>query len=379
MLDTLALRSPAICPDAAAAIERHLRTRLGVYNATGEVEYEFCSGSLPGSWASSIAVNVCRDEWVSVRRPGQKRPDVVKVACEPYLRVEGSVHKALLGHNVEGGPLEPLPAARWFLADVSRRVGLELPQADTWCFDRLDWSEVYNLGNYEAVEAYLNAMSQARYPRRKVLRYSSECVLFPGTTTAFKAYHKGPEFTKHSWRKLATSAEFALSSVEKLQHQANCLLRFECSIKAKKLMADYSGKRPCIHQVSREYLEQVHDRESARVLREGKGDMETVRKTADVEARLYQVYDDRLAAVLYGTWLKMAARGEESLKRAVSARTFYRQRKQLQDAGIAWTGSDVHVAPTSAIPADFSPVRNSRYRLTQEDPRVTLALAPYAA
>jgi II/X family phage/plasmid replication protein len=379
MLDTLALRSPSISSDDAAAIERHLRTRLGVLNATGEVEYEFVSGSLPGSWASSIAVNVRRDDWVSVRRPGQKRPDVVKVPCEPHLRVEGSVHKALLGHNLEGGPLEPLPAARWFLDDIGRRVGIELPPADSWCFDRVDWCEVFNLGSYEPVEAYLSAMSFARYPRRKVLRYSSECVLFPGTTTAFKAYHKGPEFSKHSYRKLANSAEFALSSVEKLQHQANCLLRFECSIKAKKLMADFSGQRPCINQVSREYLEQVHDRESARVLREGKGDMETVRKTADVKARLFEVYGERLANVLYGTWLQLAAIGEDEVKRGMRRSTFYEQRKFLQDAGIAWTGSDVFIAPTSAIPADFSPVRNSRYRLTQEDPRVTFALAPYAA
>jgi len=379
MLDTLALRSPAISSADAAVIERQLRTRLGVYNATGEVEYEFCSGSLPGSWASSIAVNVCRDEWVSVRRSTGKGHDVVKVACEPFLRIEGSVHKALLGHNVEGGPLEPGPAARWFLADVTSRLHLDLPQADTWCFDRIDWSEVFNLGNYEAVESYLHAMSMARYPRRKVLRYASECVLFPGTTTAFKAYHKGPEFNKNSFRRLATSVDFTVSSVEKLQHQANCLLRFECSIKAKKLQADHGGKRPCINEVSREYLERVHDRETGRVLREGQADMETVRKNADVKARLFELYGERLAHVLHGTWLQLAAMGEEEVRRSVSTRTFYRQRKQLRDAGVAWTGSDVFIAPTSAIPADFSPVRNSRYRLTAEDPRVTAALAPYAA
>lgn len=378
MLDTVVLRSPSISEELAQEVHRHLRTRLGVYNADGTVEYEFVSGSLPGSFASSIAVNVVRQEWVSTPRLGGRGHDVAPRECEPFLKIEGSVHKALLGHNVEGGPLDVAAASKWFIADVARRLELELPAPNDWCYDRADWAEAFDLGDYAICEAYIHALGLARYPRRKPRRYGDECVFFPGTTTAFKVYHKGPEFSKHGYRTIAGSVEGAVSLSQQLQARANSLLRFESSIKAKKLIADHDGQRPRVGQLVASYLERVHERETLRVVREGKAAMETVRKNTDVSRRLYEVYEQRLAGVLYGTWLQLSALGEGEVRSRLARPTFYRQRKQLQDAGISWNGSDV-VIRESIIPADFSPVRSDRRRLSAEDPRITAALAQYVA
>jgi hypothetical protein len=61
------------------------------------------------------------------------------------------------------------------------------------------------------------------------------------------------------------------------------------------------------------------------------------------------------------------------------ASTFYRQRRQLLDAGCAWNASDVQIVPRcSAIPAGFSPVRRDPHRLTEEADEVKHKLQTYS-
>ena len=216
----------------------------------------------------------------------------------PYVHIEGSVHKALLGHNVFGGPLDPVAAAFWFITDISRRLDVTLPDAHWWVWDRVDWSEAYNLGSYDAVEEFIRGLSFARYPRRKCLRYSSESVMFPGVTTAMKLYHKGPEFYKHDngrIEKMGGNRATLLRSI------AETLLRVEASIKSRKLKADY-GRRPTVGLLSREYLETTHDREINRILAEGESDVEVVRKNEEVSNRLQSLYGTKLGNSLFGIW-----------------------------------------------------------------------------
>lgn len=372
MLDTVGLRSPEISEFEAYRIEHYLQSKYAINNSTGEEVYCIVAGSLPGSFTSSISVRVKREDFVTRSVNGKSVTDVEK--CGPYLRIEGSVHKALQGHNVFGGPLEPVSAVRWFLADVGGRLGIELPSWDTWVYERVDWSEVFDLGSFEACEEYLGGMVFARYPRRKVLKYGRECVLFPGTTTATKAYHKGPEFAKNSHREF--SAFFGQDSATLLQRTANNFLRFEVSIKSKKLQADF-GKKPSVVMLKREYLETLHDREIARIIREGKQDMETVRNNEDVRRRLYSVYGQRLGNTLFGTWSALVMVGEDSVRESMSRPTFYRQRQQLQAACVAWVGTDV-IVRESCIPQGFSPVRSDPRRLVTEAPEVSAALMAFA-
>ncbi len=106
--------------------------------------------------------------------------------------------------------------------------------------------------------------------------------------------------------------------------------------------------------------------------------MKTVRKHREVRDRLSEVYEPRLAALLFGTWLQLAALGEKVTREKLPGSTFRRYRKQLQDAGVAWHGADVRIVETaSVLPADFSPVRSDPRRVTGEDPRVVELLAPY--
>lgn len=380
MLDTVKLVSPALGEPEAEAIERACVLRSAVTVATGELVYSLTTGSLSGSWDSRVSVRVERESW----DPDRWEPDwkerlrtiegetftagSTKRRSAPYLVVEGSVHKALLGHNIYGGPVCVQAACRWFVADVAERLGLALPCGDEWEVQRVDWAEVYELGSWEACEEYVSGLNMAQFPRRKVVRYGAESLMSVGKTTALKFYHKGPEFHSHDRKRL--SAWHDSDGLEALQRRANGILRVETSIKARKLQQDFEGK-PRVKEVESAWLCEVHDREVTRLLREAQGEMEIVRTHREVSRRLSEVYDQRLANTLFGTWLQLSALGEAEVKKTMKKATWYWQRKRLVDAQVSWHGSDVIVRPSkSAVPAGFSPVRSDPRRLIEVDPTI---------
>lgn len=378
MLDTVKLRSPEIAEDVAAAIERLLVLRRAIDGPTGEVLYELVSGPLVGSYDHRISCTVKRERWVSerlARRTDNHRNHTYQEACAPYIEVEGSVHKAMLGHNLEGGASDPQAVCGWFVGLLARGLGVELPPAVLWEVRRLDVAEVYAL-DYAGCEAFVRGLSMADYPRRKPLRYGSETVFFPGSTTAIKVYHKGPEFSKHDRPRLRGVVSSEL--VAALQWRANELLRVEVEIKARKLDTDFNGP-PTVGQLTEAYLTGLYDREVAKMLREGQTASEIVRTSEAVLDRLYAHYSAGQATALYGTWLRFSAHGEEVTKRKMTLRTFYDHRKKLTDAGVSWHGSDVAIIQAGPIPAGFSPIRSDPRRVTGEDPRVVELLAPYRA
>ena len=183
MLDTVRLRSPAIDAGTAWKVEQSCQRRQALEIATGELLYSLTTGALAGSWDERVSVRVMREEWTVL--PGRREAQLVP--CEPYVLLEGSVHKALLGHNVWGGPLEPVAACRWLVADVADRLRVELPTADLWTVLRADWAEVYDLGSFEAVQEFLHGLRLAEMPRRKPRTYPGGCY-FPGDTTTVKLY-----------------------------------------------------------------------------------------------------------------------------------------------------------------------------------------------
>ena len=366
MVDTVRLRSPHISEALAWQVTQACQVRTGVDVATGEVLYEFTTGSLEGSWDTRVSVQVKRQKWVG-------KPAVL-VDCAPFLVVEGSVHKALLGHNLTGGPEDPSASCHWFLTEVGRRLDVEFPSSGGWQVDRLDWAEVYDLGSFAAVQEYVHRLNSAEYPRRKVARYGCESLSSPGSTTSVKVYHKGPEFRKHDvrrWRRVDNEV------VSDLIGLADRLLRFEVEVHRRKLEAD--GVR-LVDDLDRAYFEALHDREAARLLREGQCEMEQVRTHREVKARLDAHYSQEVASRLFGTWLQFAALGEAVVKASMKRTTFYDHRKQLADVGVQWLGADVRVvAQLSLVPEGFRPVRTDPRRIAGEHPAVATALATFRA
>jgi II/X family phage/plasmid replication protein len=273
-------------------------------------------------------------------------------------------------------------AVAWFVYEVGKRLGVRLSRGEDFRADRMDWAEVYNLGSYEACQEYIGGLNLSVYPRRgEPSRHGLTGLYSAGRTTTFKVYHKGPEFKKHDSKRLRDfvrrgetvdterqgnpSSLLKQDELDSLQYQANCILRLETEVKARKLTDDF-GAKPLVVQLTRDYLEGVHDREAARLLKESRQEVETVRNNQEVLRRLRGMYDSRLAEALYATWVTLATVGEKEVRRDKPERTWYRQKKQLVDAGVSWNGTNVHISTHSAIPAGFSPVRGNPLRLTEE-------------
>lgn len=377
MIDTIRLASPPLPEEVVERIGLSLKIRSQVDLPTGEIDWSFTSGSLSGSWDSRVSVQLEREQWVYLPRTASNKATATKRPCAPYLVAEGSVHKALMGHNVFGGPVDPQAALPWFVDELADKLGVSLPPGASWEVLRVDWAEAYELPSFEAVEEFIRGLNSAEFPRRgSVTRYGSESVSSPGRTTTVKAYHKGPEFTSHDRRRLL-SAGMPEAIVYGLQDQANRILRLETSIKARKLSEDYKGQKPQAGQLTQDYLERVHDREIARLLKEAQTDMNTVRTHLEVSRRLSSTYSPELAGRLLGTWLQLSVLGESHVKKSMARPTFYRQKRQLIEAGCSWNGTDVIVNTHSLIPRGFSPVRRDPRRLTEESPRVRETLENY--
>ena len=390
MIDTVRLRSPFISAEAAVIIEQQLTLRSAVQLASGEVLYEVTSGELDGSFDNRIMVRLCREELVyepvsrSVATYGNDRGQASAFtmrSCDPYLVVEGSVHKAMVGHNITGGPQNFYAAACWFVNFVGfDLLYVTLPHGSEWLVERVDVTETYQLP-YVAIEEFIGSLNRVEYPRRKRRSYGLEALQFSGTTTSFSLYHKGPEFSVHDGKKLKKRLE--PDEVKELQELANGIMRVEISVKGKKLKADVEsgllgakGEKVRVVQVTNAYLQRVHDQEVARVIREGHKDMTTVRMEKEVSARLFEKYNPQLAGSLYGLWVRLSAHGEKEVKKTMKLRTFYLQRKQLAEAGCSWAGTDI-VIRHSSIPVGFTLRRADPRCDTAEDPKITELLSPW--
>ncbi|NPT42129.1 replication protein [Paraburkholderia sp. 1N] len=371
--DTVRLRSPFLDRSVVERIEGQCLLRSGVDCSSGEVLYELFTGDLLGSWDSRISVVPKHEEWV-VDKNG--RPSLM--LCEPYIVIEASVHKIVLGHNVYGGPTDFLRACRDFVCLVSDLLQTDLPPADWWTVHRVDVSSVYRLSK-AACKEFFDGVQLINFPRRKkgAAKYAM-AVYFAGKTTTVKFYHKGTEFQVHERSRLRGFFRQVFNhlygcedqgnrarverKIDALQRLADRRLRAEVEIHSDKLQYDF-GKNPRVDEVSDAYLERLFDSEIEKLLREGKQGMDTVRDSKSVMHRLKAVYGDRAGKHMYSFWSFLSVHGDEVTREEFSKATFYRNRKRLEDAGVSWRGTNIHViANDGVLPHDFSPVRT--------DPRV---------
>lgn len=395
MLDTIKVESPPLTDAQAEIVRGLLKQRICIDTPTGIIEWDFNGGELEGSYDHRMKIDLKYERWVSIDRgyavnlaaadakPGPERlaldyvrkPMPKLVECPPYLVVEGSIHKALLGHNVEGGPLDLLSSVRWLVDKLRGRFGLDLPDADGWLLRRIDWAEVFDLGNLEAAQEYFSWFKNVRYPRRTVSLFGDHGIAIPGKVTSLKGYHKGLELQQHDKPRLKRA--MGAHAYTDLQHRANNLVRFEVGIPARTLDDEYPTG-PTAAAISMAFLRELYSADMGRLLREGESAMETVRTATAVKGRLFDRYTPAQARALYGTWLELSAMGEKSARVTLSRSTFYDHRKKLEQAGCSWLGGNVKLDErVRLVPEGFAPLLHDPRRLTTEAPEVIEQLAPY--
>lgn len=318
--------------------------------------YEFTSGKLNGSFDSRISFSIKRerlmDDTKHHLRTGKKT--MVMTPCKPFIRLECSIHKALLGHNVYGGTDDLLGSTRWLMDFLQKQIGCyHLPRFYSWEVYRLDFAKPFNLGTFEAVEEWIRSMKHCSFPRRKGGTYGDESFYFSGRNTIIKCYHKGPEFYTHDRKRLLTFMK--PSEVNKLQEFANTILRVEVGIRSKQLKEDF-GHVPQVWEITREYMEKIYSREVSKLIRESKHESKIYRSAEAVQKRLYDLYSSQQAGMLLGTWYQLATLGEKPVKGKMKKSTFYYHRKLLVDSGCSWLQTDVILREFSSIPFGFVPM-----------------------
>jgi len=403
-IDTIKLRSPSIDEGTAQYLENQCVLKQGMQLSTGEILYEFTSGSLEGSFDARISFKVHREDWIN--HGGR----IELVPCQPFVMVEASIHKFFYGQNVYGNPTGFQERCRVFIDVLGALLGGDqydndgpkgsyglFSEAKNWQVRRVDWAEMFRLTPAAQVE-YFRALKNCKFPRRalKEAKYDT-AVHFPGKFTTLRIYGKGAEFKIHDYPRLRHAltaialkeygekkqreiankkTDIGLAwtdtiqrSIEKklnaLQRLANNRLRAEIQINRDKLHHDFKGRYPLVSEITDDYLIAIFEDQMFKLLREGKTAMETVRTYDAVKARLNILYGRRSANCLFGFWIAMAARGEEPARLEFSRTQFYDNRKKLVEAGISWLSSDVHVLPQdTALPRDFKPLMADPRRCT---------------
>lgn len=374
-LDTVRLKSPYMARANVDKIKSLGESYNRILNGTGEVIWEVTRTNLLGSHDSRIMVKPMYEDCT---RSKHGKPEWHP--SQPYLVVECSVPKAFYGQNIYGALDDFQAACERLHGLLQRLLGVPLPPVGNWTVQRIDWAENFQLP-FQAVQEFFEGIYHVGFPRRRMQKHGLQSIFVPGTTTTIKLYHKGPEFEAHDRKRLfvVLRNEFHLNrpsaaapdyahrqasrKVAALQRLANSRLRAEVEIHAEKLDYDF-GKKPKVSEITTAYLQEVFDKEIARLLREGKGATEIVRTSLAVRDRLEVLYTPELAGLLHGFWFGLATHGEDDMKKRQPRATFYRRRKQLVDAGVSWLATDVQLIERQGqlLPVDFSPVRANAWR-----------------
>jgi len=288
--------------------------------------YEFSSGQVP-SYSTSIIVSFA---------------DTSKYGLPPkydnnmILSLECSLHKVIKSQNAYSGFYDFNEVVDTIINLTSDYFDIDLPPVDGWYLNKVDIAICKDLKNNEEVVKYINSLSRCSYPRRKVRFFADECLYISGTTTTLKIYNKLLEFKKNDMRKVAKKGFDVFSHCNIIQG----FIRFECSIKKKKLSALYPVRRKAdinfvkCSDVLYSDLYNVWSEEFMKLLKLVDSSFEKVWKREDVKNRLLDSYGSRKGMRLYNFYTSLLFDGYDNVKKSSGRSQFYENIKSLKKSGV---------------------------------------------
>ena len=371
MYDTVVLKSPPISDFIREQVLQFCNRYEGIDVFTGELLYTFTSGALEGSYDYRIRISVDDGEWV---KEGNLSP--IKVHGYWYIKVECSLHKLLMNHNVFGGPVDAQASIKYLINFLNNMMFVELPTYDLWEVEKIDVSKIFVFNDKSICKRIMNNFRNAVYTRRKPQIYDTS-FMFAGSTNTLKFYWKGAEFEKHDYKRvnkyIAKTYDQAYSvddgdliqqhliplkiEFEKIRDRAWRTIRYECSIKNRKLKELFNSDVVLVKMLNDALLFAYADAELKKLIKED-DDMHTVRRSDLVRERLFNLHGSSFGMKLFGTWSSLVSEGEQATKESMSKTAFYRHRKLLIDSGCSWLMTNNHLKAFSVVPDDFSFLNN---------------------
>jgi II/X family phage/plasmid replication protein len=352
MYDTIEVISPALEDSVVKAVVKKSQVLERYDCETGEILFRITTGFLEGSYDSRLSIRQVE---------GNK------------IRISGSVHKFILGHNCFGGPVDIKKCCKYLVLVVQKRLNIELPGWDKWEVGRVDIAHVFNLGDYQTVCDYLRSLRTAVYPRRKVQTYDLESVYFPGSSTTLKFYNKGIEFSTHDKPRLVRLKDgniYTEENIDLLEKLSLQLIRVEVEVRRRKMKND--GVKLNCGSLDDGYFNACYEKEVLKVIKEGNSDLELVRDIEGVKDRLNRFYSKRKADSLFGTWSRIQLEGIDVVKNTYGRTQWYCIRRDFAYCGISLKGSlEIVDVINRSLPAQnvsriysFIPLPGERYHVS---------------
>lgn len=319
MYDTIEIVSPKMPEKIIHMIRNKVDYLQKIDGETGELMWQITSTELEGSFDARLSIRI----WSDTR-----------------IKISGSVHKFLLGHNVFGGPCDIKACCRYLVLLVQSRLGISLPLWHLWEASRVDITHTFNLGDQKKCYEYFEIIKKCSYPRREP-DIRGHYIAWASKNTCIKFYHKGDEFRKHDYVRLKKAVDkvegWTDEHLELLKEISQKLIRVEVEVRKRQMKYDkINTSCGCL---SDEYFNEVYHRELLKVMKEGESDMDIVRDIQSVRDRLYEFYPERKAKNLMKTWNSIQMEGVEKIKASVCRTTWYTYEKELTRVGISLEGN----------------------------------------
>lgn len=327
MIDTLRIRTDYLPQSVIDLVKTKMCIRHGIDMNTGEQLYLVVSGSLSkNTHDRKIIINVRDYEWKSVFLKSEMKKVSMTEPCEPYLVIEGSVHKILEKHNLCGGTMDIKQAVTLMINYVA-----EIYEVEPSLFGSIDECQVLRLDfakNFRMPRTpkYINMLSTCYYPRRKVVRHSDECIYIKGSTTTFKVYDKHKEFKKHDYKVLQDGDLLELSKD---------ILRVEVEVKKRKLVHLF-GDDLKVGNIDMGKIVELYNSENEKIFKSKVVDGKKL-VGEEVFDKLCEEYGENQANALYTSYNILCNGGCKALKEKRKHNTYYRHIRMLKELGIYWT------------------------------------------
>lgn len=366
MYDTVVVNSPYLSPEQVYKViefcDRIQKMKMG----SGELDYEFyVSEFSTGSYDYRIRIKLMDKEWVHYAGK------TMKVDIERrYLRVECSLHKLIMGHNLFGGPKRVRESIAYLVKELEKCIGCNLPDYKLWTVDRIDVASVYDLGTYENAKEFLDRVKHVKFPRRTNVEIYKTSIAWRGYVSYHKHYLKYDEFIKHDYKVMRKKIlsridelygnrddfryikqekyKNALIDLNLLKEKIKGLYRVETEIKKEKLkdlfdesIIDYVYNNIKGDLRKGVYVFLLEDKilfEYARSVLENlfkdckEGENMDDRKVLRIIEESYPNMKNQL----FATYTMLKNFGYDYAKSQMKERTFYYHLRKLRDMGIKW-------------------------------------------
>lgn len=353
MIDTIVIQSPFLSDEVAKKIHYLSNLKASIDIKSEEFIYKIVTSELKGSWDSSIRVNLKRDMIISEYDLNTRKTYGKLVDTEPYLKIECSLHKLILGHNIYGGSDDLLNQVQYLINLLSNSFDILLPSASEFVITRIDYAKSFKLDD-DTIKVFFKGLNNASYPRRRVLKYDTTGIYFPGFYSTLKFYDKGVEFSKHDKKKLKKI--LTPGKVKCLEKASKNVLRIEIEVKSKKLKSLYN-KMPKINEINIDDIRAQWEVEVMRVMKVSKDSRKLYNTIDDVQKVLFISYSD--ASQLLGTWYRLSTQGYDEVKNSMSKSTFYRHISKLKKVGVVWNHTNIQVIENDLQFYDFNPLKSN--------------------